>query len=385
MGTSSLTRRGLQAGLLVGSLLAVAGCKQLAPRTDETTQPAASPVAATSQAPAPRSDQEIANDIQSRIDAESALNGQNIKVSVNAATATLNGTVNNDASRALAAADSGAAAGVRTVINNLTVAPERAQKQPPLPKPERRRGPNRNAPADGQGMDQQAMTQPAPPPPTPQQTPPPAPAQPPRPAAPVVRTVSVTAGTSLPIRLADALDTASTQTGQTIHGTLAADIIADNMVAIPRGTPVVGRVVEAKDATHFSGSSLLTLELTQVQLKEGPVAVSTAPFSQQGKGRGKNTAMKTGGGAALGAIIGAIAGGGKGAAIGAASGGGLGAGVNAVTKGEQVKIPAETLINFKLQSPISVSTSHSANGAGVRTFGDPNADSNQPQDSSQPQ
>ena len=224
------------------------------------------------------------------------------------------------------------------------------------------------------------MAQPTPTPPLPaQEAAPPAPAPPPRPPAPVVRTVSVAAGTTLPIRLTDALDTATTQTGQSIHGTLAADIIADDMVAIPRGTPVTGRVVEAKDATHFSGSSSLTLELTQVELKGGPIAVSTAPFSQQGKGRGKNTAMKTGGGAALGAIIGAIAGGGKGAAIGAASGGGLGAGVNAVTKGEQVKIPAETLINFKLQSPVSVSTTHSANGPATRTFGDPNADSSQPQ------
>jgi len=64
--------------------------------------------------------------------------------------------------------------------------------------------------------------------------------------------------------------------------------------------------------------------------------------------------------AALGAIIGGLAGGGKGAAIGAASGGGLGAGVNAVTRGEQVKIPAETLITFKLQSPINVTTSRTA-------------------------
>ena len=374
MVTRSLTRpflqRSLPAGLLAGCLLAGAGCKQLSPGNKETPQPA--PAAATTPAPAPRSDQEIANDIQSRIDAESALNGQDIKVSVNGGTATLNGTVNNDAARALAAADSGAATGVRTVINNLTVTPQRAVKQAPPPKPERR---HRQPPPE-----QQAMAQPTPTPtPTAQEAAPPAPAPPPRPPAPVVRTVSVAAGTTLPIRLADALDTATTQTGQSIHGTLAADIIADDMVAIPRGTPVTGRVVEAKDATHFSGSSSLTLELTQVELKGGPIAVSTAPFSQQGKGRGKNTAMKTGGGAALGAIIGAIAGGGKGAAIGAASGGGLGAGVNAVTKGEQVKIPAETLINFKLQSPVSVSTTHSANGPATRTFGDPNADSSQPQ------
>jgi BON domain-containing protein len=377
MVTRSLTRplwqRRLPAVLLGGFLLAGAGCKQLSPSTKETPQTAPAPAAAAP-APTPPNDQEIANDIQSRIDAESALNGQDIKVSVNGGTATLNGTVNNDAARALAAADSGAAAGVRTVINNLTVAPQRAVKQTPPARAERRhREPS---------PDEQAMVQPtqAPPASAPEAAhPAPAPAPPPRPPAPVVRTVSVPAGTTLPIRLTDALDTATTQTGQQIHGTLADDIIAENMVAIPRGTAVTGRVVEAKDATHFSGSSSLTLELTQVDLKGGPVAVSTAPFSEQGKGRGKNTAMKAGGGAALGAIIGAIAGGGKGAAIGAASGGGLGAGVNAVTRGEQVKIPAETLINFKLQSPVSVSTSHSANGPAVRTFGDPNADSSQPQ------
>jgi hypothetical protein len=372
----SFTRRGLQAGLLAGSLLVASGCKRLSPSANETPQPAPSPAMATP-APAPRSDQEIANDIQSRIDAESALNGQNIKVNVNAGTATLNGSVNNDAARALAAADSGAATGVRTVINNLTVAPQRAERQPPPPKPERRHHrPDRNPPPD-----QQATTQPTPPPPPPppQEAVRTQPAQPPQPPPPVARTVTVAAGTSLPVRLADALDSATSQTGQIIHGTLAADIIADNMVALPRGTSVTGRVVEAKDATHFSGSSLLSIEVTQIEVKGQPIPVSTSAFSEQGKGRGKNTAMKTGGGAALGAIIGALAGGGKGAAIGAASGGGIGAGVNAVTKGEQVKIPAETLINFKLQSPINVTTSRSANGPAARTFTDPNADTSQPQ------
>jgi hypothetical protein len=202
---------------------------------------------------------------------------------------------------------------------------------------------------------QQAMTPKAPPAPA-------------KPAAPVARTVSVAAGTSLPVRLTDALDSGTTQTGQAIHGTLTADIIADNMVAIPRGTPVVGRVVQAKDATHFAGSSLLSIELTQVELKGQPISVVTAPINQQGKGRGKNTAIKTGGGAAIGAIIGALAGGGKGAAIGAASGGGLGAGVNAVTRGDQVKIPAESLITFKLQSPINVTTSRTASAPAGGTF-----------------
>ncbi len=374
--TSLINRRVLQAGLLSGSLLIASGCKQFLPGAKESPKPAPAAAPAAAPAPAQRSDQDIANDIQNRISGESALSGQNIQVSVNGGTATLNGTVNNDAARALAAAISGTPAGVRTVINNLTVAPERAQRQEP-PKPEPRRKERDLARKQKAQQQQQAMA--APPPtadsePAPQAAPPP----PPRPAAPVAQTVSVPAGTSLPVRISDALDSGSTQTGQVIHGTLAADIVADNMVAIPRGTPVTGRVTEAKDATHFSGSSSLSVELTGVQLNGRLVPVSTSAFSQQGKGRGKNTAMKTGGGAALGAIIGALAGGGKGAAIGAASGGGIGAGVNGVTKGEQVKIPAETLINFKLQSPVSVTTSRSANGPAAQTYND-DSNSNQPQ------
>jgi hypothetical protein len=380
MTTHSQARYRLQAGILAGALLLASGCKQFPSLTKET--PPAAPAAAPT--PAPRSDQDIATDVQSRIGGQSALNGQSIQVGVNGGTVTLNGTVNNDASRALAAAESGGVNGVRTVINNLTVAPaEAAVKTPPPPrasKPPVERKRHRAARDNAQAANQEAMNEAPAGPPPPQQAmtpqPPPAAVKPP---APVARSVSVAEGTALPIRLADALDSNTTQTGQIIHGTLTADIIADNMVAIPRGTPVVGRVIQAKDAAHFAGSSLLSLELTQVQLKGGPVSVVTAPFSQEGKGRGKNTAMKTGGGAALGAIIGALAGGGKGAAIGAASGGGLGAGVNAVTRGEQVKIPAETLITFKLQSPVNVTTSRAANAPDGGTFDDSGNNPNQPQ------
>ncbi len=86
--------------------------------------------------PAPRSDQQIGSDIQAKIGGESALNGQNIQVSVANGVATLDGKVDNDASRALAAADSASIDGVRTVVNNLVVAPVKAAK--PAPEPRRR-------------------------------------------------------------------------------------------------------------------------------------------------------------------------------------------------------------------------------------------------------
>jgi hypothetical protein len=135
------------------------------------------------------------------------------------------------------------------------------------------------------------------------------------------------------------------------------------MVVAKSGAAVTGRVIIAKDATHFSGSSELSIELTRIDTVDHPVDVVTDAYDKKGAGRGKNTALKTGGGAAVGAILGGLLGGGKGAAIGAASGGGLGAGVNGVTKGQQVQIPTETLVTFHLQSPVSVTTSRKVGGS----------------------
>jgi hypothetical protein len=86
----------------------------------------------------------------------------------------------------------------------------------------------------------------------------------------------------------------------------------------------------------------------EVTVRGERMTLVTDNYTKQGEGRGKNTLEKTGGGAAFGSIIGAIAGGGKGAALGGLAGGVAGTGVNAVTRGEQVVIPSETLIEFSL-------------------------------------
>jgi hypothetical protein len=328
---------------LTGLLILGSGCKK-----QPAEQPAAQQATATQPAPPPvRGDQQIGSDIQAKITAESALSGQNIQVAVANGVATLTGKVDNDASRSLAAADSASVDGVRTVVNNLVVAPPRAAKVTP-PKPERRH----------KEIAEAAPPPPPPPPPHPpvqeqvQVVAPPAP-----PPPPPVKTVTLTAGTVIPIRMTDTLDSASTQSNSVFHGSLAGDLIADGMVVARSGASVVGRVVTAKDATHFSGSSQLSIELTRIDTVDHPVDVVTDAFTKNGNGRGKNTAEKTGGGAAVGAILGGLLGGGKGAAIGAVTGGGVGAGVNGVTRGQQVQIPTETLVTFHLQSPISVTTS----------------------------
>jgi hypothetical protein len=341
-----LTRNSISLMALTGLLVLGSGCNK-----QPAEQPAAQQATPAAQpAPPPvRGDQQIGSDIQAKITAESALSGQNIQVAVANGVATLTGKVENDASRALAAADSASVDGVRTVVNNLVVAPPRAAKVTP-PKPERRH-------------KEIAEAAPPPPPPPPPPTAAPEPekvqvvAPPAPPPPPPVKTVTLPAGTVIPIRMTDTLDSASTQSNSVFHGSLAGDLIADGMVVARSGASVVGRVVTAKDATHFSGSSQLSIELTRVDTVDHPVDVVTDAFTKNGNGRGKNTAEKTGGGAAVGAILGGLLGGGKGAAIGAVTGGGVGAGVNGVTRGQQVQIPTETLVSFHLQSPISVTTS----------------------------
>ena len=194
-----------------------------------------------------------------------------------------------------------------------------------------------------------------PPPPAQDSRPPPPPATS---SAPAFQNVTIPAGTTIPIRITQTLDSATTQQGESFSGTVATDIIADGLVVIRQGTAVSGRVVAVQEAAHYKGNSLLTIELTSINRHGERLTVTTDPYSVQGKGRGTNTAEKVGGGAAVGAILGGIIGGGKGAAIGAAAGGGVGAGANTVTRGEQVQIPSESLIRFKLTNTLRSASNH---------------------------
>jgi len=307
-------------------------------------------------------DATISSALQSRIAGDGALTNEAIQTSVKDGIATLNGTVSSEAARSLAASDAAQVAGIKTVVNNLSVqqpAPAASVAPAPVPAP----APVRKSAPAPKVQPVAAVSQPAPierPAPVARQEPPPAaPAPAPAPAPPAFRNVTIPAGTTIPVRITQTLDSATAQLGQTFSGTVATDIMADGLVAIRQGTAVTGRVSAVQEAAHYKGSSLLTVELTSINRRGESLAVSTEPYSVQGKGRGKNTAAKVGGGAAVGAILGGILGGGKGAAIGAASGGGLGAGANTITRGEQVQIPSESLVRFQLTNTLAVRASTS--------------------------
>jgi hypothetical protein len=171
--------------------------------------------------------------------------------------------------------------------------------------------------------------------------------------------VTIPAGQSMLVRMIDGVDSSKNHVGDVFHASLETDLTVGNTVVAKKGTDIYGRLAEAKEAGHFAGSSELQLELTRIVIDGKDYPVVSSDYTLQGKGRGSNTAKKVGGLAAAGAVIGAIAGGGKGAAIGAAAGGATGAGVQVLTKGQQVKVPSETLLEFRLQQPATVTPTQS--------------------------
>ncbi len=338
--------------LTVGLLFSSNGCKQETPVNDAS----------------------LASTIQAQLAADSALTGQAVQASVQGGVATLNGTVSNSAEKTIAGRDAAGVQGIREVMNNLSIAAApgaviaMAPTPAPLPAPVQRTTtlvkpsaaspsirsdrrplpePRAAAPIERQPLPSDSRFS-APP----QQSfaPPPLPPPP----QPSFRNMTLTAGSTIPVRVTQTLDSATTQQGASFSGVVASDVLIDGLVAIPAGSSVSGHVDAVQEAAHYKGASLLTVSLSSVTRRGEHIALTTDPYSVEGKGRGKNTAEKVGGGAAVGAILGGIFGGGKGAGIGAAAGGGLGAGANTITRGEQVQIPSETIVRFHLTTPVSL-------------------------------
>jgi len=168
--------------------------------------------------------------------------------------------------------------------------------------------------------------------------------------------VTIPAGTRISVRTIDRIDSTKNQVGDRFQASLEEPIFVDGVEVASQGADVYGRLTESKTTGTFTGKSQLGLELTGLVVNGQTVPVVTGEYEVSGKSRGASTAKRTVGGAAVGSIIGALAGGGKGAAIGAGVGAGVGAGSEVITKGDQVKVPSETLLDFTLQQDVSVPT-----------------------------
>jgi hypothetical protein len=168
------------------------------------------------------------------------------------------------------------------------------------------------------------------------------------------RRITVPAGTRILIRTVDPIDSSKQKAGFRFTANLETNLQTDNVVVARRGTPVYGVLATASSAGKMKGSSELGLELTDIVINGTSYPLMTSTYEIEGKGEGSNTAKKVLGGAGLGALIGGLAGGGKGAGIGVLAGAGAGTAVAATKKGQQLQIPSESLLEFRLEQPVSL-------------------------------
>ena len=307
-------------------------------------------------------DSQLTTQVQKQIGADPALQGQSISVSAKNGAVTLSGAVNGPGSRELASNDAAKVSGVKTVINNLTTAggsnagPAPADDQsaeggagmPPPPPP-----PSRNS-----GYQQGSAGMPPPPPPSMENQsgqsgagmpPPPSSA-----AAAQGQTVVVPTGTRVRVRLNQTLSTRDSQTGDPFYGVLASSVRVNGQVVIPAGAQARGVVTEAQPLGRFKGQAVLAIRLDGIRSGGQTYMVRTSRVVRVEQGKGKRSAILTGGGAGLGALIGGLAGGGKGALIGGLLGGGGGAAGSAFTGNKDLVLTAESIVTFSLERSLTV-------------------------------
>ena len=197
-----------------------------------------------------------------------------------------------------------------------------------------------------------AGTSPAAPPAANTPAPPVAAVQPPPPPKP--KKVVVPEGTSIQVVTIDSIDSKKDTVGGTFMASLYSPLTVGEQVVAPKGSNVSIKLLGAATSGNFKGKSELHLALDSIEAQGKRYPVQSSTYSEVGKSQGKQTAKKVGVGAAVGATIGAIAGGGKGAAIGAGVGAGAGTAAQVLTKGDQVNVPSETRLEFKLEMPLEI-------------------------------
>lgn len=316
-------------------------------------------------------DSAIKDSIQAKLYQDATLKTRDIHVDSQKGVVTLTGSVSSDMEKLAVEGLARGTAGVAQVDNQLTVSGALATRTPAsegrvASRPERPRKSREARRVKASSEAESAAVEPAAPEPAPQpaeaaptpadsqavQAAPAPPPQPPPPPPPVQ--VTVPAGTIITVRTIDNIDSATNRAGEEFQASLEGPVVVGDKVVIQRGADARVRLVQDTSAGHVQGQSEVKLELVCISANGTTYDVETGYYSKQGASRGKRTAGTIGGASALGALIGAIAGGGKGAAIGAGVGAAGGGAATVATKGEQVKIPPETKLDFTLKTPFTV-------------------------------
>jgi BON domain len=297
----STFRQGTLAALLVGGMLAFAGCG------------------------AKVSDDAIAKDVQDKVSSDPTTKDSPVNVTVKDGKVTLRGTVKDAATQQRMEEIAKATPGATGVEDQTAVAGATGPESAP------------STPAGGSSGGSSAGSSAAA-------------------AAPARVPLVAPAGTEITVTVDQTLSSKTSQPGQAFLATVAQPVTVDGRTVIPKGSSVSGKVLRAKQKGKIKGEGELAITLTGVTIRERNYPLSVGSLDSTIKGKGKRTAVTTGGGAAGGALIGGLAGGGKGAGIGALVGAAGGLVGGAFTGNKQIEIPAETPLTFTLSKAFSLSS-----------------------------
>jgi hypothetical protein len=162
-------------------------------------------------------------------------------------------------------------------------------------------------------------------------------------------------GSEILVRTDESINSQSAAEGRTYPASIVQGIVDDHgTMVIPRGSEAQLIVRQVNEGGTLSNGNFI-LDLDSIRVNGHRYSVSTADLEakdRNGIGNNRRTGEMVGGGAVLGTLLGAIAGGGKGAAIGAVAGAAAGGGVQVATKGHEIRVPAETVLHFRLDQPL---------------------------------
>lgn len=168
--------------------------------------------------------------------------------------------------------------------------------------------------------------------------------------------VVILSGVMIRVRINQPLSSNRSQPGSTFDGIVANDVVAGNVVAIPRGAAVQGKVIDAKSSGVLKGRGEMQVQLTSVTLGGRSYPLVSDVWDHHGGDKTIETINKTAGFGAGGAVIGALAGGGVGAAVGGGIGAALGLGSSAASGNGQVYLPSEAMLTFHTAQAATVTT-----------------------------
>jgi len=175
---------------------------------------------------------------------------------------------------------------------------------------------------------------------------------PPPPPPPQFKEVTVPAGTSLSVKLLSSLASNTSHVEDAVRGSIAKAVVIDGLTALPEGTPLSGTVVDASESGRVKGRASVGFKFDRMSIRSESQKIQTATVTREAAADKKSDVKKGGIGAGLGAVVGGVVGGGKGAAIGAVAGG---TGTVLATKGDEIEVPAGTIVSVLLQEPLTVS------------------------------